>query len=48
MMAIEAKLHAYIRDKWSIKCKMAGVELDILDLNDWLTLKSMNKKKFKM
>jgi hypothetical protein len=48
LMDIEAKLHAYMRDKWSIKCKKAGVEFDILDLNDWVTLKSKNKKKFKM
>jgi hypothetical protein len=44
LMAIEAKLPAYLRDKWSEKRKMAGVELNILDSNDWVTLKSMSKK----
>jgi hypothetical protein len=39
-MAIETKLSAYLRDKWSKKRKMAGIELDILDLNDYMvTLK---------
>jgi hypothetical protein len=39
-MAIETKLSAYLTDKWSKKCKMAGVELDILDLSDYMvTLK---------
>jgi hypothetical protein len=42
-MAIEAKLPVYLRDKWSEKRKMAGVKLDILDLNDWVTLKYMSK-----
>jgi hypothetical protein len=37
LMAIEAKLPLNLREKWSKKRKMVGVEIDILDLNDWLT-----------
>lgn len=44
LMAIEAKLPAYLRDKWSEKRKMARTELNILDLDDWVTLKSMSKQ----
>ncbi|XP_045036866.1 uncharacterized protein LOC116919330 [Daphnia magna] len=44
LIAIEVKLPAYLRDKWSEKRKMAGAELNILDLDDWVTLKSMSKQ----
>ncbi|XP_057367043.1 uncharacterized protein LOC130688067 [Daphnia carinata] len=35
LMALEAKLTPYLNDKWNEKRKKTGVELNILDLDDW-------------
>ncbi|KAK4006847.1 hypothetical protein OUZ56_012004 [Daphnia magna] len=47
LMAIEAKLTTYLKDKWNEKRKKAGAELNVLDLDDWVTVKSMSKQRGK-
>ncbi|KAI9553744.1 hypothetical protein GHT06_018993 [Daphnia sinensis] len=42
LMAIEAKLTPHLKDKWNEKRKRAGAELNVLDLDDWVTVKSMS------
>ncbi|KAI9550723.1 hypothetical protein GHT06_006518 [Daphnia sinensis] len=44
LMAIEAKLTPHLKDKWNEKRKRAGAELNVLDLDDWVTVKSMSKQ----
>ncbi|KAK4037577.1 hypothetical protein OUZ56_029608 [Daphnia magna] len=44
LMAIEAKLTTYLQEKWNEKRKKAGAELNVLDLDDWVTVKSMSKQ----
>ncbi|KZS02647.1 Uncharacterized protein APZ42_000236, partial [Daphnia magna] len=43
-MAIEAKLTTYLKEKWNEKRKRTGAELNVLDLDDWITVKSMSKQ----
>ncbi|KZS03354.1 Uncharacterized protein APZ42_033938 [Daphnia magna] len=44
LMAIEAKLTTYLQEKWNEKRKKAGAELNVLDQDDWVTVKSMSKQ----
>ncbi|KZS06410.1 Uncharacterized protein APZ42_030148 [Daphnia magna] len=44
LIAIEAKLTTYLKEKWNEKLKKAGAELNVLDLDDWVTVKSMSKQ----
>ncbi|KAK4024493.1 hypothetical protein OUZ56_009916 [Daphnia magna] len=39
--AIEANLTSCLREKWNEKRKNAGVELNVLDLDDWVTVNSV-------
>ncbi|KAK4017872.1 hypothetical protein OUZ56_033807 [Daphnia magna] len=41
LMAMEAKLTTYLKEKWNEKRKRTGAELNVLDLDDWVTVKSM-------
>lgn len=43
-MAIEAKLTSYLKEKWNENKKKVGVELNILDLDDLVTVKYMSKQ----
>ncbi|KZR95916.1 Uncharacterized protein APZ42_010029, partial [Daphnia magna] len=42
LMAMEAKLTTYLKEKWSEKRKRTGAKLNVLDLDDWITVKSMS------
>ncbi|KAK4030771.1 hypothetical protein OUZ56_024110 [Daphnia magna] len=44
LMAIEVKTTTYLKEKWNEKRKKAGAELNVLDLDDWVTVKSMCKQ----
>ncbi|KAK4009255.1 hypothetical protein OUZ56_018371 [Daphnia magna] len=44
LMAMEAKLTTYLKEKWNEKRKRTGAELNVLDLDDWVTVKSMSKQ----
>ncbi|KAK4024714.1 hypothetical protein OUZ56_010135 [Daphnia magna] len=44
LMAIEAKLTSYLKEKWNENKKKVGVELNILDLDDLVTVKYMSKQ----
>ena len=44
LMAMEAKLPPNLKDKWNQKRKKDGSELNVLDLDDWITLKAMSKQ----
>ncbi|KAK4006425.1 hypothetical protein OUZ56_011578 [Daphnia magna] len=44
LMAIEGKLATYLKEKWNEKRKKAGSELNVLDLDDRVTVKSMSKQ----
>ncbi|KAK4030832.1 hypothetical protein OUZ56_024218 [Daphnia magna] len=42
---MEAKSTTYLKEKWNENRKKAGVDLNIIDLDDCVTLKSMNGSK---
>ncbi|KAK4021376.1 hypothetical protein OUZ56_003293 [Daphnia magna] len=44
LMAIESKLTTYLKEKWNEKRKKAGAELNVLDLEDLVTVKSMSRQ----
>ncbi|KAK4013913.1 hypothetical protein OUZ56_026465 [Daphnia magna] len=44
LMAIEAKLTTYLEEKGNEKRKKEGAKLNVLDLDDWVTVKSMSKQ----
>ncbi|KAK4013635.1 hypothetical protein OUZ56_026188 [Daphnia magna] len=44
LMTIEVKLTSYLREKRNEKRKKSGLELNVIDLDGWITVKSTSKQ----